>query len=235
MRKRRDPLAVVIAIPMVQILGHYAARFSVRAKDMSLDFSLVWFGVGLAVVAAVFLAFIPRLPSLESLQNKWPGHWRTRASRGGSSRRLRIFAIMQITASFLLLAGSAVLMRTLYELEKTRPPFDTTHVLAVNLPAMSYGKTPEQVQEFYREVLRRVGALPGVEHVSTGASVPWRDGQALNIQLSFAVQGSKRENGQADLRARFRSISPGYFGTLGVPTSWKAAISAKATRMAPSA
>jgi hypothetical protein len=45
---------------------------------------------------------------------------------GGSSRRLRVFAVMQITASFLLLAGSAVLMRTLYELEKTRPPFDTT-------------------------------------------------------------------------------------------------------------
>src|ERR1700677_1176987 len=157
-------LAVVIAIPMVQILGHYAARFSVRAKDMPLDFSLVWFGVALALAAAVFLAFIPRLPSLESLRTNGLAIGGTRVT-GGSSRRLRVFAIMQITASFLLLTGSAVLMRTLYELEKTRPPFDTSNVLAVNLPAMSYGKTPEQVQEFYREVLRRVGALPGVEHV----------------------------------------------------------------------
>jgi predicted permease len=209
-------LAVVIAIPMVQILGHYAARFSVRAKDMTLDFSLVWFGIGLALVAAVFLAFIPRLPSLDSLRTNGLAIGGTRVT-GGSSRRLRVFAIMQITASFLLLAGSAVLMRTLYELEKTRPPFDTSNVLAVNLPVMSYGKTPEQVQEFYREVQRRVGALPGVEHVSTGFSVPWRDGQALNIAFSFAVQGSKRENGAADPRARFRSVSPGYFGTLGVP------------------
>jgi hypothetical protein len=82
---------------------------------------------------------------------------------------------------------------------------------------MSYGKTPEQVQEFYREVQRRVGALPGVEHVSTGFSVPWRDEQGLNISFAFAVQGAKRENGMADLRARFRSVSPGFFGTLELP------------------
>ena len=67
---------------------------------------------------------------------------------GGSSRKLRVFAIMQITASFLLLAGSAVLMRTLYELEKTRPPFDTTHVLAVNLPVMTMANRPSRYRTF---------------------------------------------------------------------------------------
>jgi hypothetical protein len=82
---------------------------------------------------------------------------------------------------------------------------------------MSYGKTPEQVQEFYREVLRRVSAIPGVERASTGFSVPWRDEQGLGIRFSFAVQGAKRENGLGDRRASFRSASPGFFRTLGVP------------------
>jgi predicted permease len=208
--------AVLIAVPMVAVLASYAARFSVRAKDMTLDFSLVWFGIGLALAAAVFLAFIPRLPSMESLHKSGVAGGGTRVT-GGSSKRLRIFAVMQITASFLLLAGSAVLLRTLYELEKTRPPFDTTHVLAVNLPVLSYGKTPEQIQDFYREVQRRVSTLPGVQDVSTGFSVPWRDEQGLNISFAFNVQGAKRENGMADLRARFRSVSPGFFGTLGLP------------------
>ena len=79
---------------------------------------------------------------------------------GGSSRRLRIFAVTQITASFLLLAGACVLMKTLFVLEQTRPPFDSANVLAINLPVMSYGKTPEQVSEFYRDVQQRVAALP---------------------------------------------------------------------------
>lgn len=208
--------AVLLAIPMVEILGRYAARFSVRADGLKLDFSLVWFGIALALVAAVFLAYIPRLPSQDSLRVSGLAVGGTRVT-GGSSGRLRVFAVMQITASFLLLAGSAVLMRTLYELEKTQPPFATARVLAVNLPVMSYGKTPEQVQEFYRDVKQRVSTIPGVEQVATGFSVPWRDSQGLSIQFAFAVQGAKRENGLGDWRARFRSISPGFFGTLGVP------------------
>jgi putative ABC transport system permease protein len=208
--------ALLLAVPMVEVLGRYAARFSVRAQDMKLDFSMVWFGIALAFIASVFLAFIPRLPSMESLHVSGLASGGTRVT-GGASGRLRIFAVMQITASFLLLAGSAVLMRTLYELEKTQPPFDTAKVLAVNLPVLSYGKTPEQVQEFYREVNQRVSTLPGVEHVSTGFSVPWRDDQALNISFAFTVQGARRENGIGDWRARFRSVSPGFFGTLGMP------------------
>src|SRR6201996_3850368 len=96
--------AVLIAIPMVSVLGRYAQRFSVRARDLTLDFSLVWFGIGLALVAAVFLAYIPRLPSPDSPQ----GGLSTRGTRvaGGSNRRLRVFAVIQIMASFVLLAGA---------------------------------------------------------------------------------------------------------------------------------
>jgi ABC-type antimicrobial peptide transport system permease subunit len=77
--------AVLIAIPMVAELAHYAARFSVRANDMKLDFSLVWFGVGLALAAAVFLAFIPRLPSMEGLRNSGLAGGGTRVTGGSSA------------------------------------------------------------------------------------------------------------------------------------------------------
>jgi putative ABC transport system permease protein len=206
--------AVLLAIPMVNVLGRYAARFSVRANDLTLDFSLVWFGIALALVAAVFLAYVPRLPSPNGAQ----GGLSARGARvaGGSSRRLRVFAVTQITASFLLLAGACVLMKTLFVLEETRPPFDSANVLAVNLPVLSYGKTPGQVSEFYREVQRRVGALPGVDHTSSGFVAPWRDDQGLNIAFTFAAQGARRNDGQ-DYRAKFRSVSPGFFATFGLP------------------
>ena len=206
--------ALLLAIPMVAILARYAARFSVRAADMTLDFSLVWFGIALALVAAFFLAYIPRLPSADSPQGGLTGRG-TRVA-GAGSRRLRVFAVTQIAASFLLLAGACVLMKTLFVLEQTRPPFDSANVLAVNLPVMNYGKTPLQVSEFYREVQRRVSALPGVEHASQGFGVPWRGEQGLNISLQFAAQGVKRPDGQ-DFRAKFRSVSPGFFATFGVP------------------
>ena len=208
--------AILLAIPMVEVLGRYAARFSVRANDLTLDFSLVWFGIALAVVAAVFLAFVPRLPSPNGAQ----GGLSARGARvaGGSSRRLRMFAVTQITASFLLLAGACVLMKTLFVLEQTRPPFDSANVLAVNLPVLSYGKTPLQITEFYRDVQQRVGALPGVEHVSSGFTAPWRDDAGLNISFTFAAQGARRPDGQ-DYRAKFRSVSPGFFDTFGLPVT----------------
>ena len=151
--------ALLIAVPMVAVLGRYAARFSVRADGLKLDFSLVWFGIALALVAAVFLALIPRLPSADAQPGAVLAGSGTRVA-GGSSRRLRVFAVLQITASFLLLTGAAVLMRTLFVLEHTRPPFDTSRVLAVNLPVISYGRTPQQVNDFYRDAKQRVEALP---------------------------------------------------------------------------
>jgi hypothetical protein len=184
--------ALLLAWPMVAVLGRYPARFSVRTDGLTLDFNLVWFGIALALLAAVFLALIPRLPSGNASLGTALTGGGARVTTG-SSRRLRIFAIMQIAASFLLLTGAAVLTRTLYTLEKTRPPFDTAHVLAVNLPVMSYGRTPEQVQDFYHEVQRQVSELPGVTHVSTGFSVPWRHDQQLDISFTFAARSHSQE------------------------------------------
>ena len=206
---------IAIAAPMVAVLARYASRFSVRALDLTLDFSMVWIGAGLALGAAIFLAFVPRLPAPDSSAGFGLSSSGVRVS-GGSSRRLGIFAVTQITASFVLLAGAGALVKTLLVLEKTQPPFETAHVLAVNLPVMAEGKTPDQVRDFYREVSRRVSALPGVQHVSSGFGVPWRDGRALSISFTFSVEGARRDKDE-DPRARFRSISPGYFETLGVP------------------
>lgn len=206
--------AVLLAIPMVEILGRYAARFSVRANDLRLDFSMVWFGIALALVAAVFLAYVPRLPSPNAGHSGLTGRG-TRVA-GGSTQRLRMFAVTQIAASFLLLAGACVLMKTLYVLEQTRPPFDSARVLAVNLPILSYGKTPTQIAEFYHEIQRNVAALPGVERVAQGFSVPWRDSREQSINFMFAAQGAHRPDGQ-DFRARFRSVGPGFFATMGMP------------------
>ena len=55
-------LGVLAAQPMVAILARYASRFSVRALGLTVDSSMLWVGAGLAIIAAVLLAFVPRLP-----------------------------------------------------------------------------------------------------------------------------------------------------------------------------
>jgi putative ABC transport system permease protein len=209
-------LGVAIAQPMVAVLGQYAARFSVRALDLTLDASLLWVGVALAMVASVLLAFVPRLPSADATHGFALSSGGLRIT-GATNRRLRLFAVTQIAASFVLLAGAGMLLRTLLTLQAKEPGFETAHILAVNLPVTSYGRTPEQVRGFYREVQRRITAVPGVEHVAFGSTVPWRDAGGFGAGFQFSVEGRTRKDGEDDPRARFRSVSPGFFAALGIP------------------
>jgi len=207
---------VVVAIPMVTLLTRYALRFSVRAADLTVDWSVLWMGLALALVAAVFLAFVPRLPSADSSRGLALTAGSVRVTRS-SRRRIRVFTVVQIAASFLLLAGAGVLLKTLLSMQQAQPGFETGRVLMAELPLISDGRTPQQITQFYEEARRRVGALPGVEYAATAMMTPWRDSRSLSFNLQFAVEGRISENSKNDLRARFRFVSPGYFATLGIP------------------
>jgi predicted permease len=207
-------LAVLIARPMVAILARYAARFSVRALDVTVDASLLWVGVSLAVAAAVLLAFVPRLPSADASKGLGLSNGSARIT-SGTNRRLRLFAVTQIGASFVLLAGAGMLLTTLFALQRARTGFDTHNVLALNVPVVSYARKPQEITGFYREAMRRITELPGVERVAVGTAVPWRDTGFFAAQ--FSVEGYAKANGEEDPRARFRTVSPGFFASLGVP------------------
>jgi predicted permease len=125
-----------------------------------------------------------------------------------------LFAVTQIAASFVLLAGAGMLLTTLIALQRTRPGFETRQVLAVNVPVMSSGRTADQALAFYQDMMRQVGQLPGVDRVSLGSSVPWRDGCCDG---QFSVEGYAKADGEDDPRAQWRTASPGFFATLDVP------------------
>jgi len=209
-------LGVLSARPMVDILTRYASRFSVRALELTVDSSMLWVGAGLAVVAAVLLAFVPRLPSADASQGMGLSSGSVRIT-GSTNRRLRIFAVTQIAASFVLLAGASALVKTLISLQSAQTGFDTRHVLAINVPAMSYGKTPQQVVDFYKESIRRIEALPGVTKTAFGIAVPWRDSGTFGPGLQFSGDGHVHTTGEEDPRGQLRTISPGFFAALGVP------------------
>jgi predicted permease len=208
-------LGVLIARPMVAILARYASRFSIRALDLQVDSSMLWVGAGLAIIAAILLAYVPRLPSATSSQGFGLAAGSVRIT-GGTNRRLRLFAMTQIAASFLLLAGASMLLKTLLDMQKARPNLDASRVLAVNVPVDSYGKKPEEVNQFYEETIRRVSALPGVDAVAVGDAVPWRDTQ-FNFQLQFSGDGHVKGPGEEDPRTQVRTVSPGFFAALHVP------------------
>ncbi len=210
-------LGVALARPFVAVVARYAARFSVRALDVTVDTSVVWVGVALAMAAAVLLAFVPRLPSPHASAGLGLASGGVRIT-SATNRRLRAFATIQIAFSFVLLAGAAMLLATLMTLQHAATGYDMRHVLVFDIPTPAPGVgVGGNLVDFYQETTRRVAELPGVESVAVGSVVPWRDAGLFGPPISFTVEGYKPENGEEDPHARFRIVSPRFFETLGIP------------------
>ena len=227
-------LGVLLARPMVSIVARYAARFSVRALEVTVDNTLLWVGASLAIAAAILLAYVPRLPS----SNAPTGFGLTGGSlriTPGTNRRLRAFATTQIAFSFVLLAGAGMLVAALIALQNANTGFLTRQVLAFDVPPLSLGSSaqvrppassasaaatpapapPPPTPDLYGEATTRIAQLPGVDGVVGTFFVPWRDsGRWAPVQ--FTVEGYTPANGEENPFARTRSVGPGFFSTLGI-------------------
>ena len=209
-------LGVLLARPLVAIVARYAARFSVRALEVTVDASMLWISAGLAIAAAILLAFVPRLPSAHAPAGLGLASGGVRITPT-TNRRLRIFATTQIAFSFMLLAGTGMLLATLVAQQSAVTGYDMRHVLAVDIPSSATGVYGAETMKFYEEATRRIGALPGVEGTALGMFVPWRDAGAVTLRLQFAVEGYTPADGEENPYARFRIVSPRFFAVLGVP------------------
>ena len=211
-------LGILLARPMVSVVAGFAARFSVRALEVTVDTSLLWVGVGLAMAAAVLLAYVPKLPSAQSPTGFGLSSGSLRITPG-TNRRLRVFATTQIAFSFVLLAGAATLLATLVALQTTNTGYNMKQVLAIDLPAPTLGLATPEEMVFYQEVKRQIAELPGVAGVSIGSFVPWRDAGRFGgaAGISFAAEGYTPADGEDQPRARLRVVQPDFFNVIGVP------------------
>lgn len=206
-----------LADPIVSVMSRYAARFSIRALDATVDSTVVWVGAGLAIVAAVLLAFVPRLPTSSGAGGFGLGSSGVRITPG-TNRRLRGFATAQIALSFVLLAGAAMLLSALVVLQ-SRNGIDMGHVLAFDVPSPAPGAVrAEKLITFYDEALPRIARVPGVDGVAAGTFVPWRDAgdSGPGMHFGFIADGYVPADGEEPPRARFRSVSAGFFSVVGI-------------------
>jgi putative ABC transport system permease protein len=210
-------LGVLLAKPFVAVVSQYAARFSIRALEVTADASVLWVGAGLAIAAAVLLAYVPRLPSAHAPSGLALATGGARITPG-TNRRLRVFATTQIAFSFVLLAGASMLLTTLVTAQTAKTGYaNMSQVLAIEVPSAALGVPIKNGIVFFREATRRIGEIPGVEAASFGNVVPWRDTDALFGKAPFSAEGYTPANGEEKPIARVRTAGPHFFAALGIP------------------
>jgi putative ABC transport system permease protein len=131
---------------------------------------------------------------------------------GGASRARGVLVASEVALSVVLLAGAGLLIASLLRMGRVELGFNPENVMAVSFPRTPEGyETPEAVWNFDRQLLERIGAMPGVSAVASASNLPLERG--WNFPMS--VQG-RPDAGMGD--AEWRAISPEYFRTLGIPT-----------------
>src|SRR4029077_7226006 len=184
--------------------------------EVTVDSSVLWVGAVLAMAAAVLLAYVPRLPSPHAPAGLGLTSGSVRITHG-TNRRLRLFATTQIAFSFVLLAGAGMLLATLVAMRTATTGYNMRQVLAFDIPTAAAGIGGAKGVDFYQEATRRLGQLPGVDGVTVGSFVPWRDAGSFGPGFAFTVEGYKPADGEENPRGRMRMVAPRFFAVLGVP------------------
>jgi predicted permease len=207
-------LGLAIAFAGVRMLISFAARYSPRADEIRIDGAVLAFTVGLAILVAIILSFAPKLASEKQL-----GMALSAGRRGSTagSRRHRLqqsLVVAQVAVSVVLLTGAGLLTRTMQRLAVVDDGMNGDHVLTMEVP--NDFSSPDQVGAIgkYESMKRQIAALPGVKDVGLGSTVPLR---AAGIQLEVKVEDRPVEPGRPIPQSEYRTASPNYFKTAGIP------------------
>ncbi|MGA2595972.1 MAG: ABC transporter permease [Bryobacteraceae bacterium] len=183
---------------------------------LTLDWSVVAFTFGIAVLTGIVFGLFP---ALQISRTDLASTLKENSSRGGTGLRQNktrgVLIVAEIALALVLLAGAALMIRTFSALRGVDPGFDMHHVLTMqtSLGGTRYAKTA-QVETLTREVLQRIEALPGVEAAASTIVLPLEGG----VDLPLIIEGRPLQGkNQAHGDEQWRCIAPHYFKALKVP------------------
>jgi putative ABC transport system permease protein len=185
------------------------------ADLIRLNGGVLAFSFGTAAVTGIFFGITPALQAWKTNVN---GALRTagRGLAGGAHRRLRsVFVVAEVALTLILLVGAGLMLRSFIALRWANPGYDSRGVLTMRiaLAEQTYG-TPEKQDSFYRQLIERAAALPGVKSVGAIDELPTSD-NLHGSGIHFLDRPEPRP-GDAPL-VLYDSVTPEYFSAMGIP------------------
>jgi putative ABC transport system permease protein len=201
-----------IGIRLVKTLGPDSIP---RLQEVTMDLRVLGFAMLVSIVSgilfglgpALYAAGIPPSQALKEGGRGLAGNMKKQRARG-------LLVASEISISLILLVGAVLLIRSAVLLHAVSPGFSSDSVLTLqtSLP-VKYAK-PELRNAFYRQVLDRIKAIPGVEAAATVTNLPTELGPDLPISVEGRVHKDPREG---DAESQYRWVSADYFRAMHIP------------------
>ena len=182
-----------------------------------LDFHLDWRVFGYAFAAALLTGLIVGIvPALRASRRSVIESIRDggRTMTGSRSPLRTVLVVAQVGGSLMLLIVAGLMMRSLNYAKRSDLGFEPRQLLNLTLDPNDIGYGKQQGLEFYKQLLERVQAVPGVESASVAFSVPMG---YYSYSDSVGVPGYEVPSGEAPPNVGFNVVTPGYFRTMRIP------------------
>jgi predicted permease len=185
-----------------------------RASEIGLDGIVLAATAGTAALSVLLFGTIPSLVALRpQLRPVIADARHTDSPR--TRRTLGALVVAQITLATVLAIGASLMGRSLLALYRVNPGFDASHVLTLKLqPTGQRYRSVEQTVAYYREVMTRLRALPGVESAGAINHLPL---SGYSWKTTIRIDGQPLPPGVSPPTAGWRMIDGAYFESMRIP------------------
>jgi len=208
-------IGLVLAKLGVRVLVASLAGSLPRSEGIALDGHVLFYTLGISVLTGIVFGLIPALKTLrpdthETLKEGGRG------SSGARHRTQSVFIVVEMAMAVVLLIGAGLMIRTVSALGNINPGFDPRNVLTFSISSSSNAAlTPDQLRTMYRETLRQLESIQGVETVSLmGGSLPMTG----DSEIPFWLEGQPKPANDNDMPfALFYLVNSGYHQAMRIP------------------
>ena len=196
-------LLAMVAVPSLLALSPPDIR---QFKEIGINREVLAFSFLASIICGIVFGLMPAWQASRSN----PSEFLKEGERGSTANRGRtrsVLVVAEVGMSLVLLVGAGLLVKSFARLMDVNPGFDADHLLTFNVGLPASTDAARQFA-FYRDVMQRLQALPGVRSVGAVSRLPLAGG---NSGRSFKVPGIDK-----DYSADIRVSTPDYFRTMGM-------------------
>jgi len=208
---------LVVAYFCRNLLVIFFPLSSVIATNLSgqMDWRVLAFSAGVCLVSTLIFALVPALQTTNlDIAGALKAESGTSSGSRAKSRLRSTMVLVQVSLSFILLVGGALLMQSLQRLRTADPGFSADRVVATGFDLVGAGYDPQRSKLFRQELLERAQAMPGVESAVWEKSRPFSYVGYLSAPI--VVDGYEPRSDEQP-RVEYNPVGPGYFATMGIP------------------
>ena len=205
-------LGVGLAIFAVNLFKTIAGHAVPRLDGLTVGWAVLGWGLGLALLAALFAGAIPalrafRLNPMEVLKDAGP-----KGTAGvGERRLLRGVAMLQTALTLALLVGAGLLIRTMMKIAEVPSGYSTSRILTMSVTEV---QSRQNWFPFHKQALERVAAIPGVQYAAFAWGVPLTGN---NWPATMDIEGQPPAAKASDkIALPMRAATPDYFKLMGM-------------------